>query len=77
MASPAVVGNWQGRQYIAGRWQDSGAEVFENLNPAHTSQVLGIYPRGTVHDVDQAVLPRATRLLPGGIRAASAAANYF
>jgi aldehyde dehydrogenase (NAD+) len=55
MKVPTAVGSWQGRQYIAGRWRDSSAEVFENSNPADTSAVLGLYPRGTGADVDEAV----------------------
>jgi aldehyde dehydrogenase (NAD+) len=41
---------------IGGDWRTfSGAEPFNNLNPARTDEVLGRYPRGTPKDVDAAV----------------------
>lgn len=50
---------WQGRSFIAGHWRDARGEAFENLNPANTSEVLGVYPRGSATEVDEAV--RAAR----------------
>ncbi len=55
MAGSILAGAWQGRQFIAGRWHAASGEVFENINPAQTEQVLGLYPRGTADDVDAAV----------------------
>ncbi len=47
--------NWTGRQYIAGSWESSAEQTFENRNPANFAEVLGIYPCGSAHDVDRAV----------------------
>ena len=55
MASAAVTGSWHGRQFIAGRWRDAAVGHFENMNPANLDEVLGLYPRGTAADVDEAV----------------------
>ncbi|MBI2827225.1 MAG: aldehyde dehydrogenase family protein [Planctomycetia bacterium] len=55
MANLTVTGSWQGRQYIAGRWQAASGDVFENINPANVDEALGVYPRGTAADVDTAV----------------------
>ena len=55
MAS-ATITTWQGRQLIDGNWRGVGAEVFESFNPANVAEVVGVYPRGTVADVDAAVV---------------------
>jgi len=43
------------RNYIGGEWVEaSGGETFETRNPA-TGEVLGVFPRSSVEDVDRAV----------------------
>jgi len=43
------------RNYIGGEWVEaSGEETFETRNPA-TGEVLGVFPRSSVEDVDRAV----------------------
>jgi len=56
MASSTFAGAWQGRQFIAGRWRTETGDVFENINPANSGEVLGVYPRGTAADVAAAVV---------------------
>jgi aldehyde dehydrogenase (NAD+) len=42
--------------YIGGKWVPSrSGEVFENLNPADTRDVIGRFPRSTSDDVNDAV----------------------
>jgi aldehyde dehydrogenase (NAD+) len=43
-----------GRHLIGGHWS-AGDRTFENRNPAHHGELLGIYPRGSAADVDAAV----------------------
>jgi aldehyde dehydrogenase (NAD+) len=59
MASRVVTGSWQGRQFLGGSWHPASGEVFENVNPAHVGELLGVYPRGTSAEIDEAV--RAAR----------------
>ncbi len=41
---------------IAGEWRESsGRQAFDSLNPAHRSEVIGHFARGTSEDVDLAV----------------------
>ncbi|MGH3052951.1 MAG: aldehyde dehydrogenase family protein, partial [Gaiellaceae bacterium] len=43
------------RNYIGGEWVEaSSGETFETRNPA-TGEVLGVFPRSSVEDVDRAV----------------------
>ncbi|MEX0816886.1 MAG: aldehyde dehydrogenase family protein, partial [Gaiellales bacterium] len=43
------------RNYIGGEWVEaSGGETFETRNPA-TGEVLGVFPKSSVEDVDRAV----------------------
>jgi aldehyde dehydrogenase (NAD+) len=44
-----------GRHFIGGHWSAAGDRAFENRNPAHNGEVLGVYPRGRAADVDTAV----------------------
>jgi aldehyde dehydrogenase (NAD+) len=55
MASAAVTSSCHGRQFIAGEWRDSATGHFEDTNPAKFDEVLGLYPRGSAADVDEAV----------------------
>ena len=48
MANHAKLGTWKGRHLIGGEWRRSGQATFENINPADTRQVLGVYPRDGV-----------------------------
>ncbi|HEY7786138.1 MAG TPA: aldehyde dehydrogenase family protein, partial [Pyrinomonadaceae bacterium] len=42
--------------YIGGKWVPSeSGEVFENLNPADTRDVIGRFPLSTSEDVNKAV----------------------
>ena len=44
-----------GRHLIAGHWQAPTGAHFESRNPARFDEVLGIFPRGTATDAEQAV----------------------
>lgn len=55
MAQATLEGTWLGRHYVDGTWVEATGETFADVNPARIDQVLGMYPRGTVGDVDRAV----------------------
>src|SRR5215472_17448086 len=55
MSAATMTATWSGRHLIAGEWTDSSAEHFQSTNPDRFDEVVGIYPRGTAHDVDAAV----------------------
>ncbi len=69
-ASPTVLKN-----YIDGEWVDSASGLaFEDCNPANTSEVVGMFPRSDVKDVNAAVAAAAEafqswRLVPAPKRA--------
>lgn len=46
---------WTGRQFIDGRWQLAEGATLEDRNPARADEIIGLFPRGTKHDVDLAV----------------------
>src|SRR5215475_7560374 len=50
-AAPPVAG----RHLIAGHWQAPTGSHFESRNPARFYEVLGLFPRGTATDAEQAV----------------------
>ena len=42
--------------YIAGEWiRSSSGASFENRNPANRNEILGVFPKSTAKDVDEAV----------------------
>ncbi len=44
------------KNYINGKWVDSrSGETFENRNPADWDDLIGVFPKSTVEDVDDAV----------------------
>jgi alpha-ketoglutaric semialdehyde dehydrogenase len=50
--------------YIGGEWRASASgEVFDNSNPAHTSEVVGRFQRSTAADIDAAIAA-AEKALP-------------
>src|SRR3954471_14809699 len=63
------------KNFIDGEWvESSSSEIFENLNPADTRDVVGIFQRSTKEDVDAAVEAAANafekwRLFPAPRRA--------
>lgn len=59
----ATATQWTGRHFIDGDWREA-AKVFENRNPARFDEVLGLYPRGTAGDVDQAVRAARKAFIP-------------
>ncbi|MCS6850175.1 MAG: aldehyde dehydrogenase family protein [Gemmataceae bacterium] len=44
-----------GRHRIEGRWLAGAGATFESRNPAHWSEVIGVFPRGTAAEVERAV----------------------
>jgi aldehyde dehydrogenase (NAD+) len=70
MATPKIY-----RNYINGDWVESvTGKTFENLNPADTSDVVGVFQRSGKEDIDQAVLAAKAafakwRLVPAPHRA--------
>src|SRR5690554_4442142 len=63
MASATTATRWTGRHYVDGQWKESDAG-FENRDPARFDDVLGVYPSGTAHDVDQAVRSARKAFVP-------------
>jgi alpha-ketoglutaric semialdehyde dehydrogenase len=56
MASEVVAAGTVYRNFIDGEWVESRTgETFENLNPADTRQVVGIFQKSGKEDVDHAV----------------------
>ena len=44
------------QNFINGKWTDSkSGRTFENRNPAKWEEVVGIFPKSTKEDVDEAV----------------------
>lgn len=44
------------KNFINGKWVDArGGRTFENRNPAHTQDLIGLFPRSQEEDVDEAV----------------------
>ncbi len=60
----ATARPWIGRHYIAGRWEQTSEEAFENRNPARFAELLGSYPRGNTSDVDRAVAAASDAFVP-------------
>ncbi len=51
MAKPKVYKN-----YIGGEWVDSqSGETFENINPADTEEIVGVFQKSNAKDVDAAI----------------------
>lgn len=51
------MANKRYKNYIAGRWVDAvSGETFKSINPAKTSEVIGILPKSGKEDVDRAVV---------------------
>ncbi|MSO22590.1 MAG: aldehyde dehydrogenase family protein [Acidobacteria bacterium] len=45
------------RNYVAGEWvRSSSGATFENRNPANRNEILGVFPKSTAKDVEQAVV---------------------
>ena len=42
------------QNFIAGRWAD-GAEAADNINPANTDDVVGVYSRASRQDAETAI----------------------
>jgi len=63
------------KNYIDGKWAEpKGAKTFESRNPAHQTEVVGVFPRSSAVDVDAAVQAakkafRGWRLTPAPVRA--------
>ncbi|MEX0586475.1 MAG: aldehyde dehydrogenase family protein [Pirellulales bacterium] len=53
--SVATTPQWLGRHLVDGNWRESSGDTFEDRNPARFDEVLGLYPRASAADVDQAV----------------------
>jgi aldehyde dehydrogenase (NAD+) len=50
-SAPTMIG----RHLIAGRWHEAKASTFESHNPAHWTEVIGSFPKGTAADATQAI----------------------
>jgi len=63
-AARAAVKTYQ--NYINGEWVDSqSGEMFENINPADTRDIVGRFPLSTSDDVNAAVNARRARSIAG------------
>src|SRR5438552_8073806 len=51
----AILPNITGRHLIAGRWLSPPGGSFESRNPAHSQEVIGVFPRATPEDARRAV----------------------
>ena len=45
----------KGMNYIGGRWAVAAGETFEDRNPASTGELLGVFPRSGLQEVEGAV----------------------
>ena len=45
----------KGMNYIGGRWAVATGETFEDRNPASTGELLGVFPRSGLQEVEGAV----------------------
>ena len=64
--------------YIGGKWVPSrSGEVFENLNPADTRDVIGRFSRSTSEDVNDAVNAARGHTIAGVIHLLPAAPKFF
>jgi aldehyde dehydrogenase (NAD+) len=59
-APPTITG----RHFIAGQWRLPSGPQLESHNPAHWDEVLGVFPRASGQEVDQAV-SAARQAFPG------------
>lgn len=66
MTTGRAVSLWTGQQYIDGEWRpaNGSAGTFESCNPANYEEILGSYPLGTVHDVNEAVAAARRAFVP-------------
>ena len=55
---------WTGRQYIDGQWRDADAAQFKSFNPADSEELVGMYPRGSAEEVDEAVRAAHRAFIP-------------
>jgi aldehyde dehydrogenase (NAD+) len=56
MAMPAAAEPQHYLNYIGGEWKPSiSGQFFDNINPAHQSQIVGRFQRSTVADIDAAI----------------------
>ncbi|HET9981076.1 MAG TPA: aldehyde dehydrogenase family protein, partial [Ktedonobacterales bacterium] len=52
------------QNFIGGEWRESASgELFDNTNPARTSEVVGRFQRSTANDIDAAITA-AEKALP-------------
>src|SRR5712691_3307262 len=51
----ATLPNITGRHLIAGRWLAPPGGSFESRNPAHQQEVVGVFPRATPEEANEAV----------------------
>jgi alpha-ketoglutaric semialdehyde dehydrogenase len=55
-ATPVATDPENYLNYIEGKWQPSiSGETFDNINPAHRSQIIGRFQRSTTADLDAAI----------------------
>jgi len=49
-----------GRNFLNGTWQTASTNTFPSHNPARLDEVIGVFPRGTAEDANQAVAAART-----------------
>ncbi|MFN4259335.1 MAG: aldehyde dehydrogenase family protein [Gemmataceae bacterium] len=54
MTAPSVLSTIAGRHKIGGRWQEPTGATFESRSPARRAEVIGVFPKGTVAEAEQA-----------------------
>ncbi len=65
ISSPSTEQGQVYQNFIGGEWRNSrSGETFTSTNPAHTSEVIGLYQRSTADDIEDAV-EAAVKAQPG------------
>jgi aldehyde dehydrogenase (NAD+) len=55
MAATRQAAPITGRHCIKGEWLPPSQSRFESRSPAHTEEIVGVFPRGAAHEANQAV----------------------
>src|SRR5215471_10783482 len=53
--STATASHITGRHFIGGRWVSPRGRTFESLNPARQDEIIGVFPRASKDEAEQAV----------------------
>jgi aldehyde dehydrogenase (NAD+) len=55
MTGNSIAPKTSGGHLIAGRWQTAADQSFESHNPAHWDEIVGVFPKATAREAEQAI----------------------